>query len=226
MFLRVVFVGAAAVAAVVLMGGPPVSAKVEVEVSEQDRQFLRQAHRGNLTEIAAGKVAQAKGEAEVVRSIGAILVTDHTRLDAALKQTARRLRVSLPSQPAPQEKAVLERVAALSGSAFDQAWIAAMIEGHRMALKLGEQELQAGTSPEVKELATSSAPVIQGHLDQLLKAQETIGTPRAVPAGDGGRAWSQAAKQWHGLGSWALAAGLVLLLAGALMWARPGPWRR
>jgi putative membrane protein len=196
------FTGVAAIAMVVLMGWSPASA--EAKVSEQDRQFLRQAHQGNLGEIAAGKVAQAKGAAEDVHSIGATLVTDHTRLDTAVKQTARSLRVSLPSKPTSQDQAMLKRVAAMSGSAFDRAWVAAMIEGHRMALELGKQELRAGTSPEVKALAESSAPVIQRHLSLLLAAQKTVGKPHALAAGDGVLARSQAAKRWQGLGSWTL----------------------
>lgn len=200
MSLRVMFTGVTAIAMAVLMGWAPASAKAEVKVSEQDEQFLRQAHQGNLAEIAAGKVAQAKGANADVRSIGDTLVTDHTRLDTAVKQTARSLRVSLPSKPTSRDKAMLERVAALSDSAFDRAWVAAMIEGHRMALELGKQELRTGTSPEVKALAESSAPVIQRHLSLLLAAQKTVGKPHALAAGEGG----QAAKRWQGLASWTL----------------------
>ncbi|MCW2881305.1 MAG: hypothetical protein JWQ95_5405 [Sphaerisporangium sp.] len=172
MSLRVPFVGIATAAVVVLLllvSGLPASAKMEI--SEQDRHFLRQAHQGNLAEIAAGKTAQDKGESDTVRSIGAILVADHTKLDTSLKRTARRLGVSLPSEPSAEQKAEHERLASLSGSAFDRAWITAMIEGHRGALGLGRQELQTGSSPDVKGVAESSAPVIQGHLDRLLRAQ-------------------------------------------------------
>ena len=202
MSLRVTFTGVAAVAMVVLMSWSPASARAEVKVSEQDEQFLRQAHQGNLAEIAAGKVAQAKGTAEDVHSIGATLVTDHTKLDAAVKQTASSLQVSLPSKPTSQDQAMLERVAALSGSAFDRAWVAAMIKGHRAALELGKQELRAGTSPEVKALAESSAPVIQRHLSLLLAAQKTVGKPHTLATGDGVLARSQAAKRWQVFGSW------------------------
>ncbi len=195
------------------------------EVSEQDSQFLRQAHQGNLAEIALGKIAQEKGEAAVVRSIGARLIADHTKLDAAVKETAQRLQVSLPAEPSAQHMAAAAKLAALSGSAFDQAWVAAMIEGHRMALKMGQQELQAGTAPAAKQAAKSSAPIIQGHLDMLLAAQPKLGMPRAVPAGDGGQAWDDVMARSRGFGYGALAAGLLLALAGLAIWIRPR-WRR
>jgi len=179
MSLRVPLAAVATVIVMILMGALPASARAEV--AEQDRQFLRKAHQGNLAEIVAGQAAQDKGKADVVRSIGARLVADHTKLDTALKKTARRLQVSLPLQPSARQKAEHEKLAALSGSAFDRAWITAMIEGHHMALKLGKQELEKGSSPEAKEIAESSAPVIQGHLNRLLEARQTLGVPRAVP---------------------------------------------
>ncbi|MGV9307974.1 DUF4142 domain-containing protein [Nonomuraea sp. NPDC003727] len=218
MSLRVPFV-AVAVAAATLLLATGLAASATAKVPEQDTLFLRQAHQGNLAEIAAGTAAQEKAEADVVRAIGADLIADHTRLDAALKQTARALRVSLPSRPSANQRAAHKRLAALSGAAFDQAWTQAMIEGHRMALQLGERELREGTSAKAKEIASSSTPVIQGHLDRLLEAQKTLGAPRAVPAGDGGRAGAGTMRQ-QGLGAGVLAAGLALALTGIVVWRR------
>lgn len=217
------FVGSAAFVALAMIGGAPLAAAADV--SEQDSQFLTQAHQGNLGEIAAGELAQAKGKADVVRSIGARLVADHTELDATLKETAQRLQVSLPTGPPAQEKAMAAKLEALSGSAFDQAWIAAMIEGHRMALMLGQRQLQAGMAAAAKQLVKASTPIIQGHLDLLLEAQQALGMPRAVPAGDGGQAWDDETARSRGLGYGALAAGLLLVLTGLAVWIRPR-WRR
>ncbi|MBN6051735.1 DUF4142 domain-containing protein, partial [Nonomuraea sp. RK-328] len=178
MSLRVAFAGAAAVAAMALLGGPPVSAlggppvSGQVEISKQDKRFLRLAHRGNLAEIAAGKVARIKGADAAVRSIGAILVTDHTRLDKAVKEIAERLDVALPDRAARKDRVMLRHISRLHGHRFDRAWLAAMIEGHRQAIRLGEQELRDGSSPAVKELARAAAPVIRKHLDELLQAQK------------------------------------------------------
>ncbi|NUW31816.1 DUF4142 domain-containing protein [Nonomuraea sp. SMC257] len=178
MSLRVAFAGAAAVAAMALLGGPPVSAlggppvSGQAEVSKQDRKFLRLAHQGNLAEIAAGRVARVKGADDAVRSIGAVLVTDHTRLDEAVKEVADRLDVTLPDRAARKDRMMLRHISRMHGRAFDRAWLTAMIAGHRQALRLGEQELRDGSSPAVKELAQAAAPVIRKHLDELLQAEK------------------------------------------------------
>jgi putative membrane protein len=224
-FTRTLLAAFVTIAASVFAGAVPASARGAV--SAQDRTFLVQGHQGNLAEIAAGRLAQRKGTADVVRSIGALLIKDHTKLDAALKPTAAKLDVTLPSQPAPEQQAEQARLATLAGTAFDRGWVEAMIRGHRAALAAGEQELRSGTAPEAKDAARSSAPVIQHHLDDLLRARQTVGAPSGVPAGSGGEAaTATAGGPGDGLGYGLLAAGLVLALGGALMWARPTLWRR
>lgn len=218
--LRAVLAAGAAVALSVV-GAP--SAVAQPEVSDQDSRFLATAHQGNLAEIAAGTAAQEKGRTGVVRSIGALLVTDHTRLDTAVRDTARELGVRLPAQPTPEQRAEQARLAALTGPAFDRAWVAAMIQGHRAALAAGEQELRSGSAPQAKQVAESAAPVIRGHLERLLQAQRTLGAPQRVPAGTGGQAADRRAQvSGHAL----LAAGLLLTAGGALLWRRSASWRR
>jgi putative membrane protein len=229
-FTRILLAAFSITVASVLAPAAP-AASAQGTVSAQDRTFLVQAHQSNLAEIAAGRLAQTKGTADVVRSIGALLIKDHTDLDAALKPTAAKLGVSLPSQPAPDQQAEQQRLTALSGTAFDRAWVEAMIRGHRAALAAGQEELRSGTAPEAKEAARSSAPVIQHHLDELLRAQQTVGAPSSVPAGvpagtGGEAATATTGGPGDGLGYGLLAAGLVLALGGALMWARPALWRR
>nr|WP_305786960.1 DUF4142 domain-containing protein [Actinoplanes lichenis] len=72
--------------------------------SDQDAAYLRAAHQSNLAEIAGGKVAQQKGQSQDVKDLGARFVTDHTKLDAALRQTADQLGVDLPRRRTPSSR--------------------------------------------------------------------------------------------------------------------------
>ncbi|GGK91991.1 hypothetical protein Sme01_54390 [Sphaerisporangium melleum] len=169
---RVHNTGIAAVAmAVVLTLAVTLPASGQNEVSRQDRQFLATAHQGHLAEIAAGKLAQAKGTTETVRSIGATLVTDHTVLDSSLTRTARQLKVPLPAGPSADQKATHDRLAALPGTEFDQEWLTVMIDGNQAALALDERQLQDGFSARIKHLARTATPITHRHLDRLLHAQ-------------------------------------------------------
>jgi putative membrane protein len=170
----------AALVATGVLGGLVLATAPAVAQSDQDANWLRAAHQGNLAEIAAGNTAREKGASQEVRSIGALLVADHTALDANVRNTARRLGVSLPESPPPEQRAELTRVAAMSGAAFDRAWVEAMIKSHRAALANGEQQMRSGSAPEARQIAASSAPVIQRHIDRLLRARTMTGTTRSV----------------------------------------------
>lgn len=75
---------------------------VAAPVSDQDTAFVRAAHQGNLTEIAAGQDAQTHAASACVKEVGDVLVRDHTKLDADLKALAGKLGISLPAAPAPR----------------------------------------------------------------------------------------------------------------------------
>ncbi|MFI7612440.1 DUF4142 domain-containing protein [Nonomuraea terrae] len=136
-------------------------------VSAQDRAYLREAHRGHLAEIAAGRAALRESRDRDVRSIAARLIRDHGRLDARLREAARRLRVSLPDSPSAEQRRDLRAVVARNGHRFDRAWLRLQREAHEHALWLGERQLRRGSSGWVKDLARDSAPVIRHHLHMV-----------------------------------------------------------
>jgi putative membrane protein len=133
-------------------------------VSAQDRAYLRQAHRGNLAEIAAGRAALRTSHDRDVRAIAWRLIRDHRRLDARMRETAHRLRVGLPDAPSAAQQDALKAVLARSGHRFDRAWLRLQADAHAQALALGRRELRDGHSGQVKDLARDSAPVIRHHL--------------------------------------------------------------
>jgi putative membrane protein len=149
--------------------------------SEQDEAWMVAAHQSNLAEIAAGMAAEEQGTTEAVREMGATLIADHEALDADLVALAEELDVDLPDQPAPEQEAALTEVRAQQGEEFDAAWVASQIEGHRMSLAAGEEEIATGSEEDVVALAEAAAPVIQRHLDHLLTMSG--GVPGAVPGG-------------------------------------------
>ncbi|MFI7643334.1 DUF4142 domain-containing protein [Nonomuraea sp. NPDC049400] len=156
--------------AVALLAPVSAGATVQPELNDQDRTFLRKAHQSNLAEIQAGQAAQDRGASETVRDLGAKLVSDHTKLDRDVQRVAEQAELELPKRPSAEQRRELEQVTARSGKAFDRAWLAAQIAGHRQSLANGAEELWDGSSSEVKKLASDAKPIIQMHLDRLLQA--------------------------------------------------------
>ncbi|GAA0846412.1 hypothetical protein GCM10009525_65700 [Streptosporangium amethystogenes subsp. fukuiense] len=152
-------------------------------VSQQDRDFLVQAHQSNLTEIESSKAAlektagqQDQKTTKIVRKLAKRFIKDHKKLDKAVRRVSDQLGVKLPDTPNTEQRKQLDELSALSGAEFDRAWISAELHSHHETLAAIEQEIENGSSPEVKKLATVAKPVVQEHIDLLLKA-ERVSTP-------------------------------------------------
>lgn len=153
--------------------------------SEQDSSWMVAAHQSNLSEIAAGQAAQQKAVSPAVRSLGAMLIADHVKLDADLTAAAAELGVGVPSSPSAAQQASLASVSAKSGAAFDSAWVTAQLGGHRASVAATRAETTSGSDATALKLARTALPVIEQHLSQL---QTLAGSPSAVQAGSGGQA--------------------------------------
>ena len=76
--------------------------------------------------------------------------------------TATKMPASMPGMdhtgagmPGMMSDADMAALAGLSGTAFDQKWLTMMITHHQGAIEMANTELQGGSNPEAKQLATS-----------------------------------------------------------------------
>lgn len=202
----------AALGAGLLLGATALTVSpAAAQPSEQDEAWMVAANQSNLAEVAAGEAAQEHATTDEVREMGTMLIADHEALDADLTAAAEELGVDLPDEPSEAQQAALEEVMAHEGEAFDTAWIASQIEGHRMTLAAGQEEIENGSEESVIALAEASAPVVQRHLDHLLEMSGSA--PGAVPSGLGDAGSSPL------LGVGVVALGL-LALAGSVVLVR------
>jgi putative membrane protein len=171
-----------AAAVVVLVSGAGVAAAATT-VSGQDRAYVMGAHQSNLAEIAAGKLAQSKGSSKEVKDLGTMLVTDHTKLDAALRKVATAAGASLPAAPNAEQKAMQAKLMNASADEFDAMFVAGQITGHAKAMALGEKEMKHGSDAAVMKAATDAAPVIARHHDKFMAQARAMGLPDHVGAG-------------------------------------------
>src|SRR4051812_23634743 len=141
-----------ALAAVVLVSatGAAGAARADGQVSAQDRVYLQKAHQSNLAEIAGGKLAQSKGQSARVKELGAMMVADHTKLDAGLTKVAATVKVTLPKAPNAEQRALQAKLMKASPAEFDALYVAGQLAGHSKAMRNGKMELSSGSEPAVK----------------------------------------------------------------------------
>ncbi|MEV4186914.1 DUF4142 domain-containing protein [Streptosporangium canum] len=169
--------------ATVTLGGAARAVAAQPDLNEQDKKFLVQLHRVDLTEIQAGNLAQRRSTDRSIIDLGKVLVDNHTKLDENVRQVAQKAGVPLPEDPNANQRQQLADLSRLTGQVFDNAWLAVMITGHRQTLDRLDQELSDGSSPEVKKLAEDARPVVREHLNMLRKARGGPMSPSPSPSG-------------------------------------------
>ncbi|MEU2173059.1 DUF4142 domain-containing protein [Nocardia sp. NPDC019219] len=162
--LRRLLVFAALATGLGLCGAPGSGYAAPVALAGQDSTYLMVSHQSHMAEILSGARAAPMGVCPQVREIGAMLVSDHTRLDAMGAAIALPNGVMLPLTPDPDQTQQLLSTGMKMGRDFDLAWLTMQENFHIQALQAGALQQAAGSSEQVTTLARDAEPIIEHHL--------------------------------------------------------------
>lgn len=157
---------AALVAAVLLCtaaGAQPVAASTPL--GKADQKILADMARGNMAEIELGKLAATKSGNEQVKTFARQMIDDHTQALTDITQFATARSAPLPDAVDAADKAATGKLGALSGDAFDQAYMkeAGVAQHKKMHAMLAASRRKA-RDPELKALAARLQPTVEQHL--------------------------------------------------------------
>ncbi len=140
--------------------------------SPADKHFITAALRGGMAEVALGRLAAEKANSDDVKQFAEKMVADHTQLGDQMTGVAERIGVTPPTVLPAADLALQAKLKALSGDAFDEAYIRAMVKDHESDLAAFNEEVTAGTSAAVTGAAAQGAKVVQEHLNIIRKIAE------------------------------------------------------
>ena len=149
-------------------------ASADTASAMSDTAFANKAAVGGMAEVARGKMAAAKGASKEVKDFGNMMVMDHGKANDELKGIAQKKNITLPAGLDAEHQAKSDSLSKLSGAAFDKAYVAAMVEGHKKTLALMQSEARGGKDADLKGFAAKTAPVVQHHLDEITKIQASL----------------------------------------------------
>jgi putative membrane protein len=141
---------------------------------------LEAAHKSNLVGISAGQHAQRKATTRQVQELGARLVTDHNRLDDAVRQTAVSLTVDLLDTPNQEQQAAAAQLDAASGEDYDALWLSLRMDAYMQDMANVRLEMDRGEDPAVKTAAQNAARILGPHGELIEAAGRDIGVPGRV----------------------------------------------
>jgi putative membrane protein len=145
--------------------------KAQTAISMTDTNFILAAAQGGMTEVKLGELASTSGMREDVKAFGRMMVKDHTAINEDLKALAAQKGVTLPQSLDAEHQGIVDKMMALNGLGFDDAYINDMIQIHQKDAKAFRAESAATQDPGIKYFLDTSIPVVESHLQQatLLK---------------------------------------------------------
>jgi len=139
-----------------------------------DRVFVKSAMQGGIAEVQLGQLTLQKSNNDQVKQFAQHMIDDHTKLNEEMKPVAQQLGVEIPTQVSKKDSKIITKLQALSGPAYDQAYIKDMVKDHKGDLSEFQAEASSGQDQTVKDAAAQGSKVIAQHLQmaqQLAKDQ-------------------------------------------------------
>lgn len=162
----------------------PVGTSGETEqahgTSADARHFAQQAGMAGLTEVTLGRLAQERAQSPEVKAFADMMVRDHSKSGAELKQIVSRYNVDLPAALDREHQQAFDRLAALTGAEFDREYMQAMVEGHKKVKSLVQDRAEHGAAhPEARGTSgTTGAPSAETKLDAGVNQWASNSLPR------------------------------------------------
>jgi putative membrane protein len=136
-----------------------------------DKIFVKKAIQGSIAEVQLGELTLQKSNDDQVKQFARKMIDDHTKMNEQMRPVAQQLGVEIPTEVSKKEKSLMSKMQALSGTAYDQAYIKEMVKDHKQDLSDYHMEALNG---HVKDAATQGSKIISEHLQmaqQLAKDQ-------------------------------------------------------
>lgn len=132
--------------------------------ASQDVKFAMEAAMGGMEEVELGRLAAEKGASDEVRQFGRMMVDDHSKANQELTQLASSKGMTLPTALDPKHQEDVRKLSALSGEAFDRAYVKMMVKDHKQDVGEFQKQSTRGADPELKAFAARTLPTLQEHL--------------------------------------------------------------
>lgn len=138
-----------------------------------DAQILAFASAANQGEIAEGKLAEKKATNPAVKKFAALMVADHTKMDADGKALATKLAITPDASKSDVtdlqkggEKDLKDLTDKKAGKDFDEDYMGKQVDTHQKVLDKLNDASQSVKSPDLKNALSESIATVQGHLTQ------------------------------------------------------------
>jgi putative membrane protein len=143
-------------------------------VSSGDQKFFMEAASGGMLEVELGQMAQQKAQAVSVKDFGTRMVTDHGKANDELKALAQKKNLQMPTQLEHKHRSMIEKLAKLSGPAFDKKYLKMMVKDHEKDVKEFQKATKKVKDADLNAWAAKTLPTLEQHLQQAKEVYKGV----------------------------------------------------
>lgn len=140
-----------------------------------DACFARNAKISDLFEIQTSQLALKQSGNAKVKAYAQMMIQEHTASQRKLIAAASKERLGLPSVLPASKQAIYNSLAGQKGAAFDKAYLAAQVSGHKDTADLFAAYAKVSKQADLKAHASATLPVVQKHLGEAQDIEKSLG---------------------------------------------------
>jgi putative membrane protein len=142
-------------------------------ISPTTADFVKEAATSDMTEIAAAKLGQERGNAQE-KAFAAQMITDHTKTSEELKSIAPAdAKAAIPKTLDSSSQSKLDKLKDAKPANFSSDFDSMQVSAHKDAVSLFERYSKSGDDPKLKDWAGKTLPVLQHHLEMAQNLSKT-----------------------------------------------------
>ena len=149
-------------------------------LSGQDLAYVNQVAQSGNAEIQLGQLAEQQTANEAVGVFGRWMSLDHSVLNAAVATAVSPDGITTPTSLSASGAAAVTTLQNLTGTAFEQQYLANEVQSHVQTIFNTETEINQGSDPALVGEANAALPLFQAHLASAI----TIGLASSLGAAD------------------------------------------
>lgn len=151
----------------------PLNAVAKDSVTPEQRRFILQSAQDGMTEVKLGKIAENKADKAHVKEFGRQMIVDHTKANEALKQVAEKKGVKIPETLDAKHQAVVDKLKAKKGAAFDTHFTKQMVTDHQKVVDSLSANVD-NPDADLKKWVNDTLPTVKHHLHMATEMNETV----------------------------------------------------
>ena len=137
------------------------------DLNRKDTEYLQKSAQGTMSEVKMGEMAQKLAADERVKQFGKRMVDDHGKDLQNIRQLASQKHVTLPDAPNKEQSDEADKLAKLSGAAFDKEYVKYEMKDHKDDVKENAKAMKKALDSDVKNFATAEYQTVSAHKKEI-----------------------------------------------------------